>query len=64
MDVLIHHPLIHKKCHPNSHHSDITYHVTLNIIFSVDDTQPKFSILFFFFPGLSVFSSEVRRELT
>ena len=27
--------LIHKKCHPKSYQSDIKYHVTLNIIFSV-----------------------------
>ena len=27
--------LIHKKCHPDSYHSDIIYHMTLNIIFSV-----------------------------
>ena len=27
--------LIHKKCHPESYHSDIEYHMTLNIIFSV-----------------------------
>ena len=26
---------IHKKCHLKSHHSDIKYHMTLNIIFSV-----------------------------
>jgi hypothetical protein len=29
------HSLIHKKCHPKSHHSDIKYHMTLNITFSV-----------------------------
>ena len=23
--------LIHKKCHPKNYHSDIKYHVTLNI---------------------------------
>jgi hypothetical protein len=28
-------PLIHKKCHPKSYHSDIKYHMTPNIIFSV-----------------------------
>ena len=27
--------LIHKKCRPKSYHSDIKYHMTLNIIFSV-----------------------------
>ena len=27
--------LIHKKCHYESYHSDITYHTTLNTIFSV-----------------------------
>ena len=27
--------LIHKKCHPKNYHSDIKYHMTLNIIFSV-----------------------------
>ena len=26
--------LIHKKCHPNSYHSDIKFHIALNIIFS------------------------------
>ena len=26
--------LIHKKCHPKSCHSDIKYHMTLNIVFS------------------------------
>ena len=26
---------IHKKCHPKSYHSDIKYHMTLNMIFSV-----------------------------
>ena len=27
--------LIHKKCHPKSCHSDIKYHMTLNIMYSV-----------------------------
>ena len=27
--------LIHKKCHPKSYHSDIIYHMILNIIFGV-----------------------------
>ena len=27
--------LIHKKCHLKNYHSDIKYHMTLNIIFSV-----------------------------
>ena len=27
--------LVHKKCHPKSYHSNIKYHITLNIIFSV-----------------------------
>ena len=27
--------LIHKKRHPKSYHSDINYHITLNIIFSI-----------------------------
>jgi hypothetical protein len=27
--------LIHHKCHPKSYHSDIKYHMTLNIILSV-----------------------------
>jgi hypothetical protein len=27
--------LIHKKCHPKSYHSDLKYHMTINIIFSV-----------------------------
>jgi hypothetical protein len=30
--------LIHKKCHPKSYHSDIKYHMTLNIMFSVVGT--------------------------
>ncbi len=40
MDELIHHhdsnyELIHKKHHPQCYQSDITYHVTLIIMFSV-----------------------------
>ena len=41
MDELIHiiHDsicsLVNKECHPKSYHSDIKYHMTLNIIFSV-----------------------------
>ena len=27
--------VIHKKCHLKSYHSDIEYHITLNVIFSV-----------------------------
>ena len=27
--------LLHKKCHRNSYHNDIRYHMTLNTIFSV-----------------------------
>ena len=27
--------LIHKKCHPESYQSDIKYHMTLHIIFSM-----------------------------
>jgi hypothetical protein len=27
--------LIHKKCHPKSYHSDMKYHMVLNIVFSV-----------------------------
>ena len=27
--------LIHDKCHPKSYHSDVKYHTTINIIFSV-----------------------------
>ena len=30
--------LIHKKCDPKSYHSDIKYHMPLNIIFSVVNT--------------------------
>ena len=32
--------LIHKNCHPNSYHSDIKYHMTLNFIFSVVTYEP------------------------
>ena len=28
-------PLVHKKCHPKSYHSDIKYRMTLNIMLSV-----------------------------
>ena len=40
MDEFIHHhdnicSLIHKKCHLESYHSGIKYHMTLNIILSV-----------------------------
>jgi hypothetical protein len=39
MDEIIHDnicSLIHMKCHPESHHGDIKYHMTPNIVFSVD----------------------------
>ena len=35
--------LIQKKCHPNSYHGDIKYHMTLNIIFSVVLAASKFT---------------------
>ena len=46
MDELIHDniwSLIHKNCHPTSCHSDIKYHTTLNMIFSVADDYPGLS---------------------
>ena len=33
--------LIHIKCHPRSYYSDIKYHMTLNIIFSVVHRPPN-----------------------
>jgi hypothetical protein len=33
MTIFVH--SIHKKCHPKSYRSDIQYHMTLNIVFSV-----------------------------
>ena len=33
---------IHKRCHPESYHSDINDHMTLNIILSVVDTYKPY----------------------
>ena len=45
--------LIHRKCHPKSYHSDIKFHMTLDIIFSVFLTPLILDILLLSYLSLS-----------